>query len=101
MLNAIAWRFRTGMPWRDLPERFGPWQTVYDRFNRWAKDGTFARLLLTLMGEAHVDGELDWLVAVDSTIVRAHQHAAGGRAPVLRGGWVELQEVRGLAPVGT
>lgn len=65
-------KFRTGMAWRDLPERFGPWQTVHRRFARWAADGTFDRILAAAQGRAKVD----WLVALDSTIVRAHQHTA-------------------------
>lgn len=65
-------KFRTGLPWRDLPERFGPWQTVNGRFDRWAADGTFDRLLA--VAQTHAD--VDRLVAIDSTIVRAHQHAA-------------------------
>ncbi|MDF9801639.1 transposase [Streptomyces sp. HB372] len=65
-------KFRTGLPWRDLPEHFGPWQTVHGRFARWAADGTFDRLLAA----AQTQAEVDWLVAIDSTIVRAHQHAA-------------------------
>ena len=79
VLEGIAWRFRTGAPWRDMPERFGPWQTIYERFNLWAKDGTFARMHRQLMARAHAAGELDWIVSIDSTIVRAHQHAAGAR----------------------
>lgn len=65
-------KFRTGLPWRDLPERFGPWQTVHGRFARWAADSTFDRLLAV----AQTRAEVDWLVAIDSTIVRAHQHTA-------------------------
>jgi transposase len=72
VLEGIVFKFRTGLPWRDLPERFGPWQTVHGRFARWAADGTFDRLLATAQGRA----EVDWLVALDSTIVRAHQHTA-------------------------
>lgn len=79
VLEAIAWRFRTGSPWRDLPERFGPWQTVWKRHNRWSADGTYARLLSAAQTDADAAGEIDWLVAIDSTIVRAHQHAAGAR----------------------
>lgn len=97
ILEGIAWRFRTGSPWRDVPERFGPWQTVYDRHNRWSENGTYALLLRHLLGCADADGELHWLVSVDSTIVRAHQHAAGarredqGRLRQHTGGSVELQ----------
>ncbi len=79
MLEGIAWRFRTGAPWRDVPERFGPWQTVYDRHNLWSENGTYALIFRHLLGAADTDAELDWLVSVDSTIVRAHQHAAGAR----------------------
>jgi len=72
VLEGIVFKFRTGVPWRDLPERFGPWQTVHGRFARWAADGTFDRLL----NAAQASSEVDWLVSLDSTIVRAHQHAA-------------------------
>lgn len=72
VLEGIVFKFRTGVPWRDLPERFGPWQTVHGRFARWAADGTFDRLLAAAQQRA----EVDWLVALDSTIVRAHQHTA-------------------------
>ena len=83
VLEGVAWRFRTGAPWRDLPERFGPWQTIYHRHNQWAEDGTYARLHEHLMARAYVAGELDWVVSIDSTMARAHQHAAGAR-PVRR-----------------
>lgn len=89
VVEAIIWRFRTGSPWRDLPPEFPPWQTVWWRFDRWAKDGTLDRVLTELQGHAHAEGELEWVVSVDSTIARAHQHAAG--APrTLRGGPREL-----------
>ena len=90
VVEAIIWRFRTGSPWRDLPEDFPSYQTVWWRFDRWAKDGTWDHVLTALQGEAHAAGELEWVVSVDSTIARAHQHAAG--APrTLRGGTIELQ----------
>jgi transposase len=76
MLEAMVWRFRVGAPWRDLPERFGPWQTVYDRFNRWCADGTFDRLLARAQAEADARGEIDWQVAADSTAAKLHQHGA-------------------------
>lgn len=71
------WRYRTGSPWRDLPPEFGPWQTIWKRLNRWAGDGTLDALLATAHGDAEIAGELDWVLSVDSTIARAHQHAAG------------------------
>lgn len=94
MVEAIAWRYRTGAPWRDLPARFGPWQSVWKRHAKWSADGTWARLVAALQADADAAGDLDWLVAVDSTIVRAHQHAAGARR---RGGSVESQARGGRA----
>jgi transposase len=76
MLEAMVWRFRVGAPWRDLPERYGPWQTVYDRFNRWSADGTFDRLLGRAQAEADARGEIDWQVSADSTAAKLHQHGA-------------------------
>lgn len=89
VLEAIIWRTRTGSPWRDLPADFPSYQTVWWRFDRWAKDGTLDRVLTALQGQAQAAGEVEWVVSVDSTIARAHQHAAG--APrALRGGTREL-----------
>jgi transposase len=98
VIEAIAWRFRTGAPWRDLPERFGPWQTAWKRLDRWTRDGTWERLLRAVQADADAAGELDWVTSVDSTVVRAHQHAAGARRPAVTntGGLVELQESRDL-----
>jgi transposase len=73
-VNAVIWRVRTGVPWRDLPERFGAWQTVYNRFSRWAKRGIWERLFKELAIEVDKTGSL-----LDATIVRAHQDAAGGK----------------------
>ena len=69
----------TGSPWRELPERWGPWQTAYERLTRWSADGTWAKLLARAQADADAAGELDWLVAVDSTVVRVHQHGASAR----------------------
>lgn len=79
VLNGIVWKFRTGTAWRDVPERYGPWATLHTRFRRWAADGTFERMLKAAQAQADATGDIDWLVSVDSTIVRAHQHAAGAR----------------------
>ncbi|MDQ1648108.1 MAG: hypothetical protein QOG60_165 [Frankiaceae bacterium] len=79
VIEAILWRFRTGSPWRDLPAEFGPWQTIWKRLNRWSGDGTLDLLLAAAHGNAEVAGELEWIVSVDSTIARAHHHAAGAR----------------------
>lgn len=75
----MLWRLRTGAPWRDLPERYGPWQTAYERFARWETDGTWARLLEQVQVQDDSVGAVEWTVSVDSTISRAHQHAAGAQ----------------------
>ena len=91
VLEGIIWRFRTGSPWRDLPERFGSCKTVWHRFNAWSQNGTFDQILQVLQGQAHAAGQVDWTVSVDATVARAHQHAAG--APHRqKGGSIELQE---------
>jgi transposase len=80
VINAILWRLKTGVPWRDLPERYGKWQTVYSRFRRWQRAGVWERVLAALQADANGRGELDWsLHFVDGTTVRAHQHAAGAK----------------------
>lgn len=79
VLEAIAWRYRTGSPWRDLPAEFGPWQSVYDRHVRWSRDGTYDRIFAAAHTAADTAGELDWLVAADSSLMRVHQHGATAR----------------------
>jgi transposase len=79
VINAVFHRTRTGTPWRDLPERFGPWQTVYNRHRRWSGNGTWEQILARLQAGCDEIEGAGWTVAVDSTIVRAHQHAAGAR----------------------
>jgi len=79
VLEAIAWRYRTGSPWRDLPAEFGPWQSVYDRHVRWSRDGTYDRILAAAHTAADAAGQLDWLVAADSSLMRVHQHGATAR----------------------
>ncbi|WP_405499630.1 IS5 family transposase [Streptomyces anulatus] len=85
VLDAIAFKYRTGTPWIDLPKHFGSWKGVHNRLRTWAADGTLVRVFTALLAQADAAGDLDWVVAVDSTVVRAHQHAAGARpkgAPV-------------------
>ncbi|MGR4880696.1 IS5 family transposase [Streptomyces sp. LARHCF249] len=80
VINGILFRQRTGIPWRDLPSRFGKWKTVYDRHRRWSADGIWDRLLRAVQADADAEGRIDWtMVGVDSTSCRAHQHAAGAR----------------------
>ncbi|MEU7688322.1 IS5 family transposase [Streptomyces spectabilis] len=76
VINGMVYKIRTGISWRDLPERYGPWKTVYTRFRRYALDGVFTQALQTIQARADAVGDIDWLVQIDSTIVRAHQHAA-------------------------
>lgn len=79
MINGILWRLPVGAPWRDVPARYGPWQTCYDRFVRWRRDGTWDRLLALAQSAADAVGEITWAICIDGTVVRAHQHAAGAR----------------------
>jgi transposase len=80
VLNGILWIDRTGAPWRDLPERYGPWQTIASRFYRWREAGIWDRILAAVQQLADAEGRLDWDIHyVDGTTVRAHQHAAGAR----------------------
>jgi transposase len=86
VVNGMLWRLTTGAPWRDLPAQYGPWQTVYSRFRRWQQAGVWERALADLQRQGDAAGNLDWtLHFVDGSVVRAHQHAAGGKGgPLLR-----------------
>ena len=78
--EGVIWRFRTGSQWREMPERFGAWQTVYNRFMRWRDAGIFQALLEEVIAEAARRDEIDIsLVSVDSTTTRAHHDATGMR----------------------
>jgi len=90
VVEGIIWRYRVGTPWRDVPRSFGPWQTLWKRHRRYSGDGTWDRIHAELLADADEVGDLDWAVSVDSTINRAHQHAAN--LPRDTGGSVELQE---------
>jgi transposase len=80
VVEGMLWRLRTGAPWRDLPERYGPWQTVYSRFRRWQRAGVWERVLGALQADGDAGGDLDWALPVlDGTTIRAHQHAAGAK----------------------
>jgi transposase len=79
LIDGIRWRTRIGAPWRDVPERYGPWESVYGLFRRWQRDGSWARILTLLQARADAAGLITWEVSVDSTVARAHQHAAGAR----------------------
>ena len=90
VIDGIIYRYRAGIPWRDLPDEFGPWQTVWKRHNRYSHDGTWDRILAELMSRADAADLVDWDVSVDSTVNRAHQHATNTKR--VRGGPAELQE---------
>jgi transposase len=80
ILNGILWKVRTGAPWRDLPERYGPWPTVASRLRRWRLAGVWDRVFAAAQERADAEGRLDWDVQfVDGSTIRAHQHAAGGK----------------------
>jgi transposase len=80
MINGALWILRTGAPWRDLPERYGAWETVYTRFNRWCNDGTWDRVLKQLQAEMERAQRIDWnLFSIDGTVIRASRAAAGAR----------------------
>lgn len=80
ILNGMLWIDKTGAPWRDLPERYGPWQTVATRFYRWTKQGLWEKILAQVQQEADAAGQVQWSIHyVDSSVVRAHQHAAGAK----------------------
>jgi transposase len=89
-VDAVLYRYRAGIPWRDLPERFGPWKAVHTRFSRWAASGVWEKLFKHLAADA--DNEY---AMIDSTIVRAHQHSAGARkktAAMKLSGTVEVDQ---------
>ncbi len=79
-LNGLLWVLRTGAPWRDLPARYGAWETVSGRFYRWRKSGLWQRILARLQQQADADGSVNWEIHfVDGSVIRAHQHAAGAK----------------------
>lgn len=74
MLNAMVWIARNGAPWRDLPERYGPWEMVYSRFRKWIEDGYLDNIFRALSLEAELQE-----LSLDASIVKAHQHSAGAK----------------------
>jgi transposase len=83
VISGVLWRTRTGCPWRDLPTNYGHWKTIYHRHRRWSAEGTWVKVLDELGRDcdqsAQAGHSVEWSVGVDSTVVRAHQHAAGAR----------------------
>ena len=86
-VEAVIWKFRSGAPWRDLPERFGDWKNVHRRFSRWAERGVWESLFKAL-----ADSPDNEYAMIDATIVRAHQHSAGARK---KGGAIKPSDARG------
>lgn len=87
-LDAVVFRAKTGVPWRDLPERFGPWKTVYNRFSNWAEKDAWADLFRELQIDVDETASI-----VDASVVRAHQDASGGKGGSNRMLWDALVEV--------
>ena len=79
IINGILWKLRTVAPWRDVPERYGPWQTLADRLYRWRRDGTWDRILAHAQTRSDAAGEVVWEVSIDSSTARAYHHASGAR----------------------
>jgi len=73
-INGVLWIFKTGAPWRDLPERYGHWKNVHRRFSRWSKSGIFSRIFQILSDDADME-----FLLMDGSIVKVHQHAAGAK----------------------
>ena len=79
MIDAIFWRLRTGSPWRDLPEEFGPWKTVYNHFDKWNSDGILDQVQHRLLQNIVKDNGIDMdLWCIDGTVIRAARCAGGG-----------------------
>jgi transposase len=111
VLEGICWRYRTGSPWRDVPPEFGSWKTLWNRHFRWSTDGTYEAMVAAAVAagllESNSEEVVQRLLSVDSTVVRAHQHAAGARkmtdsevastVPAHTGGTIELQGFAGGA----
>ncbi|MGW3419499.1 IS5 family transposase [Streptomyces phaeochromogenes] len=79
LIDGIRFRVRTGIPWRDMPAEYGPWGRAYDLFRRWQRNGTWQRIFTELQARADAKNLIAWDLNVDSTVCRAHQHAAGAR----------------------
>jgi transposase len=90
VVEGIIYRFRCGLAWRDVPTEFGPWQTLWKRHRRYAGDGTWDHVLAALLADADSAGLIEWAVSIDSSIIRAHQHAATLKRDT--GGRIELHE---------
>ena len=93
-IDAVLWIAKTGAPWRDLPERFGHWNSAWRRFDRWARKGVWLKVF-----EALQDPDLEWLI-LDSTVIRAHPHAAGAKKKATAVAGRRSRRLAGAAAVG-
>lgn len=85
VINGILWKLATGAPWRDLPERYGSWKSIYTRFRRWTAAGVWDKVFAGIQREGDAANQVDWEVHyVDGTVIRAHQHAAGAKGGAQR-----------------
>ena len=89
ILNGMVWIARSGAPWRDLPERYGPWETVCSRFRKWIEDGILDNIFRVLSLEAELEE-----LSLDASIVQAHQHSAGAK----KGGLQTKSDIAGAEP---
>ena len=87
-VDAVLYRAKTGVAWRDLPERFGPWKSIYNRFSNWARRGLWEEIFKTLRVEVDETGSI-----VDASVIRAHQDASGGKGGSNAMLWAALEEV--------
>jgi transposase len=95
VINGVFFRARAGICWRDLPPVYGNWKTVYNRHRRWSLDGTWGWILDGLRAGCDEAEGADWAVSADSTIARAHQHAAGARRVLARDVWAAGESAGG------
>jgi transposase len=86
-VEAVLFRARTGLPWRDLPERFGPWKSVFNRFSNWSRKGHWAAIFRELQTEVDETGSI-----VDGSVIRAHLDASGGKGGSNSMLWATLEE---------
>jgi transposase len=95
VINGMLVKAKTGVAWRDLPERYGPWKTAHERLRKWTADGTWDRILTEVVIKDDAVGAVEWTISVDSSSVRAHQHAAGARKKMTCGGTPSAQRTVG------
>ena len=81
LIDGIRWRVRTGVPWRDVPDRYGPWQSVYQLFRRWQRDGTWRKIVTAVQARADAAGLITWDVTSCATLWNAGSTGSNATAP--------------------